>query len=466
MMLPLTRKLPLFIMFSLLSARCASSEPKSHSSPGQGTLEPCSLRGVEGNVQCGTYTVYEDRERKTGRTIDIGLVILRALEPSPARDPLVIVLGGPGQAVTPLASAYNRRYAHIRRRRDIVLIDQRGAGRSNTLACDTRLPGGERSLFGSLFPADHIKQCLERLESRADPRLYTTPIAADDMDEIRVWLGYVKLNLTGGSYGTRFVQVYIRRHEEHVRTAILNGVVPVHRNIYHHGAKNLDQAIERFIKACETDRSCAEDFPDFREQWNELVTRFEKGGGDGGFGRGDFAYAVRGMLYGSLAEDIPQRVKDAHETGDLEPFSSYYIERASWVASSFSTGMHLSVVCSEDVPFTREDEIREVTAGTFMGNELYRRYETACRIWPQGEVPEAYHEPVRSSVPVLLLSGEWDPVTPPSWGNEVAEHLQNRLHVVVPRAGHGVGGPCITQIENRFVSTGNVDGLDISCVPK
>jgi pimeloyl-ACP methyl ester carboxylesterase len=418
---------------------------------------------VEGNAQCGTYTVYEDRERKTGRTIDIGLIVLRALEPSPELDPLVVVAGGPGQSVTPLASTYNRRYAQIRRHRDILLIDQRGTGRSNSLACDMPLPRGSKSLFGSLFPSDHIEQCLARLESRADPRHYTTPIAADDMDEIRGWLGYDRVNLTGGSYGTRFVQIYLCRHPEHVRTAILNGVVPVHRNIYLHGAKNLDRAVERFIQTCENDRSCSEEFPDFRKHWIELVTRLENETKDG-FGRGDFAYAVRGMLYGPLADEIPQRLKKVFETSDFEYFSEYYLERASWVASSFSTGMHLSVVCSEDVAFTGEDEIRKKTEGTVMGDELYRRYENACRIWPQGVVPDNYHDPIHSSVSVLLLSGEWDPVTPPSWGDEVAEHLPNSLHLVVPRAGHGVGGSCITKIENHFITTGKIDVLDTSCI--
>jgi pimeloyl-ACP methyl ester carboxylesterase len=156
-------------------------------------------------------------------------------------------------------------------------------------------------------------------------------------------------------------------------------------------------------------------------------------------------------------------IRDAHDTGDFEPFESYYLERASWVASSFGTGMHLTVVCSEDVPFTTEDDVQEVTAGTFAGDSLYRRYENACRIWPKGRVSEDYGQPVKASVPVLLLSGEWDPVTPPSWGAEVAEHLPNSLHIIMPRTGHGVAGRCASRIQDQFVASGSVEKLDATC---
>ena len=454
------RFMVLLVLSVLFTARCAFSEPN-------GKLEPCKVSGVEGDTQCGTYTVFEDRKKKAGRTIDIGFVILRALEPSPNLDPLVVVAGGPGQAVTPLAAAFNRRYAAIRRYRDLVFIDQRGTGRSNLLACNSSLPGGTESLFGNLFPADHISECLDNLSQRADPKLYTTPIAADDMEEVRQWLGYKKLNLVGGSYGTRFVQVYIRRHSDHVRSAILNGVVPLHRNIYLYGARNLDNGIEHFIASCESDGSCSQRFPDFRNELQDLMGQFkasrERGEGQT-FGRGDFAYAVRGLLYSSDDTRLPQMVRDAHETGDFSQFEDYYLERASWVASSFGTGMHLTVICSEDVPFTPESEVQEVTAGTFAGDRIYRRYLNACRIWPKGSVSEDYGKPVRVSVPVLLLSGEWDPVTPPSWGEEVAEHLPKSLHVVMQRTGHGVAGRCASRIQDQFIASGSVEGLDTSCV--
>ena len=153
-------------------------------------------------------------------------------------------------------------------------------------------------------------------------------------------------------------------------------------------------------------------------------------------------------------------------TGDIEPLTSYYLGRASWIASSFATGMHLSVVCSEDVAFTRETEVDATTSGTFIGDYLYRQYENACRLWPKGVVAEDYREPVRSSIPVLLLSGEWDPVTPPSWGDEVAEHLSNSLHVVMPEAGHGLAGSCISRIESQFVGNGTIDHLDTSCIAR
>ena len=439
-------------------------------------LEPCSFPGITGPILCGTYTVYEDREARAGRTIDINFLVVKATDENPEPDPVVYFEGGPGGSSVGTARFIVDALSAIRQRRDFVFVDQRGTGGSGRLACDTPLPSGEASLFGTLFPDDHVAACAARLGADADLRLYTTPIATDDIDEVLGWLGYERVNLFGTSYGTRVALVFLRRHPERVRTTIVNGVAPPHVNVHLFDAPNVDRSLEWLFGDCEQDAACAAQHPDLRVHLDTLVARFDQGPvevnaelSNGAtarvsFSRGDFGYAVRGMLYGSLAENIAAWTAEAVETGGWAGFPDYYVQRSRWVASPFATGMHLSVFCAEDIPFMTDAEIADITQETLLGESLIRRYERACEHWPRGDLPAGFHELVTSELPVLIVSGERDPVTPVVWGEEIQTTLPNSVHVVVPDAGHVPLTPCVLGIQNRFIETGSVAELATGCV--
>ena len=439
-------------------------------------LEPCSFPGISGPILCGTYTVYEDRDARSGHTIEINVLVVKAIEANPEPDPVVYFEGGPGGSSVATARFIVNELADVRRRRDLVFVDQRGTGGSGRLACNMPLPGGEGSLFGALFPDDHIRACANRLGADADLRLYSTPIAVDDIDEVLGWLGYDKVNLFGTSYGSRVALVLLRRHPERVRTTIVNGVAPPHVNIHLYDAPNVDRSLEWLFGDCEQDAACTAQYPDLRAHLDTLVARFDQGPlevaaqlSDGttatvSFSRGDFGYAVRGMLYGTLAERIAPWIAEAVETGGWAEFPDYYVRRSRWVASLFATGMHLSVFCAEDIPFMTDADVAERTQGTLLGESLIRRYERACEHWPRGDIPAGFHELVTSELPVLIVSGERDPVTPVVWGEEIQAALPNSLHVVVPDAGHVPLTPCVLGLQRRFIESGSVAGLDASCV--
>ena len=180
------------------------------------TLEPCTIQGVLGQVSCGVYEVHEDRAAMSGRKIGINIVVLHATGPASSNDPFVFIPGGPGESATGLAPYLAQAYAGIREDRDILLVDQRGTGGSHPLNCELFGPPGEpQNYLGRFFPIEDVETCRAQLEPNADLELYTTPLAMDDLDDVRAALGYEKLNLFGGSYGTRAVQVYLRRHGEH-----------------------------------------------------------------------------------------------------------------------------------------------------------------------------------------------------------------------------------------------------------
>jgi pimeloyl-ACP methyl ester carboxylesterase len=424
-------------------------------------LEPCEVAGIRG-ARCGSFAVFEDREARSGRRIDIAVVVLPAADSDPEPDPVLFVTGGPGQAARELISFANTAYAELRRRRDLVFIDQRGTGASNLLACPGPFPSGDASVLGTLFPPDHIDACRGRLSERADLGLYASHLAVDDMAEVLTEIEYGRVNLIGTSFGTRVVQVFLRRHPDRVRTAVMNGVVPVSSNVYAHAAANAQDALDVLLEECELDPNCANRYPDIRSRFWDLVGRFDEGPIQA-FDRGDFGYAVRGMLYGELATEVLLWTWDTYLTGDFTRFADYAIERAAWIASpTFGTGMHLSVICAEDIPFGAGD-VETLSADTFLGLHLYERYSAACQRWVRGPIAPGFHEPVSSSAPVLLISGERDPVTPAAWGEEVAAHLSNSQHIIVPSGGHGITGPCTLDMQHQLVTEGSVGGLGTSC---
>lgn len=439
-------------------------------------LKPCTIELVPAPTLCGTYTVFEDREAQAGRSIDLNVLVVKALEADAEPDPVIYFEGGPGGSSVDAAPYMMGDLTNLRQRRDLIFVDQRGTGASGRLACNTPLPRGEASLFGSLFPDDHIQACAARLGAGADLRQYATSVAVDDIDEVLEWLGYEQVNLFGTSYGTRMALVYLQRHPDRVRSVIVNGVAPPHVDIHLYDAQNVDRSLDWLFTDCEQDAACASEYPNLRAHLETLVARFDEGPIDVvaqlpngteetvSFSRGDLGYALRGMLYGPLAANIPAWVADAIATDGWSHFPDYYVQRSRWVATGFATGMHLSVFCTEDIPFTSEAEVAELSKGTLLGDALYRHYAQACKQWPQGKVPSGYHEPIVSDKPVLIVSGERDPATPMTWGDEIAATLSNSLHIVVPDAGHVPLTPCVLGIQNRFVESGSVVGLNAGCV--
>ncbi len=439
------------------------------------TLLPCSVPGVSGETLCGRYEVFEDRKAASGRTIILEVLVAKATFRPAEADPVVYFHGGPGGSSVDNAWWVTSLLAGARRQRDLVFVDQRGTGNSNRLSCEGGLPGGEASLFGTHFPNDHVESCGARLAGNADLRFYTTDLAVDDVAEALSGFGYDQVNLFGASYGTRMALVFLRRHESRVRSILLNGVAPPQRGIHIEGASNVDASLEWLFSDCETDPSCASAYPTFRADFGRLVSRFDNGPvsieaelSDGSmatveFSKGDFGVAIRRMLYDESAYSIAPWVEESLQTGGWAGFPAYYVARTRWVGSDFGTGMHLSVICSEDVAFVTEAEIQSATSGTLLGESLIRRYKDACSKWPMGSIPSNYREIVLSDKPAFIISGERDPVTPALWGTETAQGLSNSRHLVLPDSGHFPVGACLEGIQSTFLTQGDPAAVPITC---
>ncbi len=439
-------------------------------------LEPCELPGVDGPVLCGTYEVWEDRDAEAGRRIGLNIVVLPARDPRPESGAFIYLHGGPGAAATTTAAGYATSWQ--REHHDILLVDQRGTGESNPLGCDLSRPGDTAQAyleapFGRLA---EFEACRDTLSESADLTLYTTPIAMDDLNEVREALGYELVNVAGSSYGSRATLVYLRRHPDTVRTAVINGVAPIaFTNPLFHSSE-AQKALDRTFAECAATAECADAFPDLRQKFDELLARLELepapvivADPDTGepveiaLTRSGFAESLRLFTYYMpRARRVPLLIHSAWE-GDYVPFAEAGIDSARGIRQILKIGMLLSVTCAEDVARIDPDTIAETTSGTYLGDERVRTQMEVCSIWPKGRIPANYGEPVRADVPVLVLSGTHDPVTGSNWGAEAASHLPDSLHLIVAGA-HGVGGPCVESITRAFVASGTLEGLDTSCV--
>ncbi len=421
----------------------------------------------------GTFAVFEDRESQEGRMIHLDVVVLHAEGPKVEPDPLFVFEGGPGVDVSKIAPWVKDHWT--RKNRDIVLVSQRGTGGDNCLSCkDTFAQGDLQTYFEPLFRAERFEKCLEELKKEYDLTKYSTCLAADDYNDIRLALGYDKINITGGSYGTRMALVYMRRYPETIRTAMLNGVAPIaNKNPLFH-TWGFQRAIDLLLQECSDDPECHSAFPNLRSEFESILSRLEKEPEEVMVSHPEtkkqvpillkkeaFIEALRTIMY-TDSREVPLLIHEAFK-GNYKPFAQAGL-MSEWAIRDFlATGMLLCVTCAEDLDRISEQEIIDIAENTYMGSGRVRRQKAVCDFWPRSELPEGFGEPVSVGVSTLILSGFLDPVTPPRWGEEVDKNLPDSLHIVAPGA-HGVGGECLRRIERQFLESGSVEGLDTSCV--
>jgi pimeloyl-ACP methyl ester carboxylesterase len=453
----------------LTSAACTRSAPGPLD-----RLHPCQIAEGPPDAFCGTYRVFENRTTSQGRTIDLKIVVAPALRRDAKPDPIFVFEGGPGGGAATLAAQRIPMFRHFQTDRDVVLIDQRGTGASNPLDCAAD-DESENLEDIDAYPVERFRACLDTLE--ADAHYYTTSIAMDDIEEVRQFLGYGAINLWGGSYGTRAALVFLKQHEPSVRSVVLDSVAPPDMRLPLYMARDGQRALDRLIDDCERDTNgCAHAFPNLRtsvaELWERVsarprVTVTHPRTGKPltlAVSRRLIATIVMQSLYSpEIAALLPQLLTDAaggHVQGLLALAFSSDLPKGA-----MSEGMFLSVVCAEDMPRITAEDIARESDGRFMGTAMFDTRMKPCEFWPKGLVSNDYYAPVTSRKPVLILSGENDPVTPPSWGAHVAESLPNSRHVVVPGAGHiTLMRGCVSDLVARFWEQASAASLDVSCL--
>jgi pimeloyl-ACP methyl ester carboxylesterase len=429
-------------------------------------------------ARCTELRVPEDRATPAGAQIALQVAVLPALNRRVHTVPLVLLAGGPGQAASDLYTSSAAAFARVQREHDIVLLDQRGTGGSSRLDCNFPQDWDEDA---STLPAlrDATQSCLAALGPRV--RHYTTSVAIEDLEQLRIALGEPKIALYGGSYGSRTAELYIRRHADRVEAAILDGVVDPQAAIGPDLPRYGEAALRKIIERCGRDADCQRAFPNLAAELAQLRTRF---GTESEritvadpttglprqlvFNRAVFVASLRFLSYNSMqASLLPLSIHEAAR-GHLAMLAAQALMNAARIGDAIAIGMHNSVVCAEDVPYYSPQTLADPSVGAnYQGSDQLRGLIEICKIWPRGPVDTDLHAPLAANVPTLLLSGDSDPVTPPESAERAARGLQLHRHIVLAGEGHGLLGiGCMPDLLEIFLARPDPKKLDTSCLSK
>ncbi len=456
----------------------AASTPVKALALGELRFQPCSLSSPFGKssleAQCTTFEVPEDRANPQGRKLALNIAWLapeKEVDLQP--DPLFFLAGGPGQSAVESFQQMTPAFDELRKHRNVILVDQRGTGKSNLLAC-AAAPDQDMSPAGYEASA---ARCAAELASKADLRHYTTTDAVADLDAVRAAIGAAQVNLYGVSYGTRVAQQYAMRHPQQTRSIVLDSPVPNSLQLGNIFARNLDDALALQFAQCAKVPSCKDKLGDPRAELDSLLARLRaqpvtvsyRDAASGEQRQGQLtAETVAGLvrMYAYMPAAGALLPKLIHEAGAgrYENLMALAQMLTGDMQDSMAMGMQLSVVCSED----SEGMVANGTdEGTVLGKQMAESLAAMCRAWPKGNAPADFHQPLATPVPALVLAGEFDPVTPPRYGEEVVKHLPNGRLFVLRGQGHAVvGAGCMPKLFAQFVEKADAKPLDGACLQK
>ncbi len=449
-----------------------------------GTLvfTPCTLAPEFGTqsleAQCSTLQVPEDHAKPDGRKISLAIAWLPARgEAEP--DPMVMIAGGPGQSALETFPGIAPAFTEVNKKRNIVLVDQRGTGGSNKLSCKNT--AGKNAVMeeeddiagATAFAA----RCVTELSKKADLRFYSTTDAIEDLDDVRRAIGAEQLNLMGVSYGTRVAQQYGKKYPAHVRTITIDGIAPNSLVLGAEFARNLEASLDLQFGRCKKDKACVDKLGDTRARLNALMKTLASApptvnyrdaitgeASQDVLTPGHVVNLTRMFAYSPQAAGLlPLEINEAAQ-GRYEPIMALSHLIAGTLGEQIMTGMQLSVICTEDASEMHADA---TDIGSLLGQDMITVLAAQCSVWPKGQRPDDFRAPLTGNGPVLILSGEFDPVTPPRYGEEVHKSLPNSRHLIVRGQGHNVlPVGCVPRLFARFVDTADAKSLDAACLDK
>ena len=469
------------ILFAFILAGCKSSGYKYKETE-------CAFSVPNGmDIECGYLSVPEDRSQKNSPMIQLHVAIVRTENPKP--DPVVVLQGGPGANALGFISNWLYLFKDVRMERDLIVLDQRGTGYSEpSLDC----PEAEGQWFQdweqnlSIKEADQnyakaLQTCRDRLVAEGvNLSAYTSAASAADVEDLRKALGYPQWNLYGISYGTKLALTVMRDYPEGVRSVILDSVYPLQADLFASIPSNFERSLELVFNRCAADPNCNQAYPDLETTFYNLVDQLDAepptldlyNASNFKFYKailnGDrLIWTLFQMLYETnKLPGLPRRIYEIKEgkTDLLATSLQSYI----FFDSYWSEGMYYSIQCNEEAPFgsieTAESANANLSPRIIEAMNTSQVYEN-CAAWVDANPLPKENEAVTSDIPTLILSGEFDPITPPAWGRLVAETLSHSQFLEFPGYGHGVFGTdtCDNQIVIDFLNDPNTF-VDASCI--
>lgn len=390
--------------------------------------------------------MFENRRTRTGRQLPLKIVIIPAQHPHPDQGPVFYMAGGPGETATELTDlvlSWGDSDEH-----EMVLVDERGTGDGHLLDCKS--PGSDDNLEAYLngpFDPAAARACRDDLLKKYNLSQYTTPNFADDIDEVRAAMGYGKININAGSFGTYAAQILYaaswRPRTHGLSHQSRHSLGPCAALPCPLSAVGLDQ----LFKDCDKDVACHAAYPRLRQDFAAVLSKvreqpvatFVRHPVSGirteiHLTERAFVDAVRVIMY-RTPRDVPFLVEQA-SAGDFSPFAEAALRANRGVYSGGSMGLYYCITCNEFVRRINPEEIELATRGSFLGSWRVRDQMAACKDWLKTGLPADYFQPFCLETPAVLVSGGNDSASPPNWGEEVKSFMPNAIHVVVPGGTH------------------------------
>lgn len=473
----------LILLTGLVVASISSSQASELSdfTPCRIGLAPRTLA-----AECATLSVSFTHDLQPAQAVTqelpdtqrLSIARLPARSKQPAADPVTIIAGGPGQGAQDSWPQLAGAFHSIQATRDVYLIDQRGTGNSGAMTCPSPPPGTGFSI--DLLEVKKAAQtCYD--EQPVPTQWFTTSVAVRDLDVVRKALGVDQWNLYGVSYGTRVALHYLRKFPKHTRSLILDAVVPPQKPIGPELPLHAQQSLDALFKRCEANEGCADSFPQLATNTQQLFdslkntprdVRFEnlsQGTLDTmSFTDQHLAMSVRLLSYSSYGTAIlPSMLHDAAVNNNLAPFARQVALQESQLGGSMATGMHAAVICTEDAPFIDASADRSALINTFLGDYIVDAMIASCEPWPIGVIDEDFRQALTGDVPVLALSGDVDPITPPAYADLAISELSNAYHIVNPHQAH-TQAPlgCMPTILSQFIENISPNNLNLDCLER
>jgi pimeloyl-ACP methyl ester carboxylesterase len=441
-------------------------------------LTPCLGAGAGvAELECGELEVEENREAPNGRTVKLQIAVARSTSRTPKADPVFLLAGGPGQGAAALAPMILHKFDAIRSERDLVFVDVRGTGSSAPLACDVEDPEDLAEVLGAGFDYAGLADCLAAYDENLDLRQYNSAAMADDLDEVRAALGYEQVNLLAISYGTALAQVWVRRHAEHIRSVVMDGAVPLDREILLQMPANTERALARVLADCRENAPCETSYPGLERKLTQVLEDLQSNRKLEEFAhprsgervrvditREGFTQVLTAALYSdTTASLLPLMIERAY-AGDYGPVAALALRKA-WLSKTISMGLYLSVACAEQLHRMDENSRRSaVSKLEVFDDHALEQLQQACARWPHAELSASDFEPVHTGIPTLMFSGRYDPVTPSGYADHLAASFSNSRHVIVEQGSHGIWHfGCAPDVMAEFFSTADPAAVDPTC---
>lgn len=487
----LRRTLPGIVLACLLALLFAPTPAAAQGETSVPRFEPgpCPVQFAGYDVQCGDLIVSLRHEDPSGPTIRLALAIFHSTGDNPEPDPVIQLSGGPGaHTLDAFSGGLGPYFNALLDQRDVILFDQRGMGYSEpALECAEVLAFSPDSdtfgpnIFASSFTLEAAEACYHRLTADGiDVTAFNTVESAGDVAAICAALGYDAVNLYSGSYGTTLAMAVMRHHPANIRSVVLEGVTPPQIDLMASFAPAFEQSIGRVFAACAADTDCSSMFPNVEAMFYEVLERLSANPvtvevAHPITGRmvtvtindNDFIICMQQVLYSQdMIALVPLLIAGVH----MDPIACL-APMVQWllVSGGSSQGAHIAMRCADDVSTTTPDIWRESVAGVhpalqgYFSSEIDRWY-AVCDAWGIPEPDPVENTPVESDIPTLVMTGEFDPVTPPEWEPLAAETLPNSYVYIFPASGHGVyASPCMVSVVTSFVTDPDQEP-DASCV--